>query len=385
MNYERIFETAVKLLTPTTLDETYSVIVEEACQLIKGEFGSIFIAQEDQLQRVYSTVPEALQLIPRRRGNSYKAFKEGHPVVVSAHKLKKTHPELGGRPVKSLILIPLIFDKEAIGILSLHSNNTHFFTQKRKHVLQLFGSLASLKIRNMQLLEELQEALRLRDMFITMASHELKTPLTTVTGYTQLLHRQIILNKPVKPEWVTALRKETSRLKRLVKELLEVNQIKSGTLSYNFRLSSIKSTITQAIDDIGFAYPKHVITFKDKSGESDVFLHIDSEKIVQALTNILGNAAKFSEPTDPIRFTLKKNQATLTLTVTDQGEGISDRDIEHIFDGMYRGQDTKREGMGMGLYVANSVIKAHRGEIKVSSQKNIGTTVKIILPLTRVI
>lgn len=381
MHINSLYQSVLKLLVPLTPEETYATIVDEASFLVDAFRGSLFLESDGVLQRAYSSVPQQDQFTPRKNGRVYQTFLSGEPTVISAKKLKKERPEVRDDLVKLFLYIPLSFNHQTVGVLTLEIKDYLRFSKKNLEMLRLFGSFASLKVRDVELLAQTQEAMHLRDLFISMASHELKTPMTTISGYVQLLNRQVSNNKPINTEWLVAMRKETVRLNNLVKELLEVNQIKSGTLAYQFKLSSVKNVIQRAIDDVGFTHPHHPIILKNAVAGGDLMLNIDHSKMVQAVINILNNAAKFSPAGESIIITLSKDDHTARITVKDKGEGISQRDLDRIFGDLYRGKDTSREGMGLGLYVVKSIIDMHHGTISISSEKNHGTEVSIILPL----
>lgn len=378
---QAIYNSVLKLLLPLSPEETYRTIIDEANKLVGSAYGSIFLANGGKLERVFSSVPNDMQFQPRKNGYVHQVYKDLKPRIISAEQLKKERPDVNTESTKFFTYIPLQYDRKAIGVITLNSKKDTTFTNSEYDTLKVFGSIATLKIRNVQLLAQTQEALQTRDLFISMASHELKTPLTTILGYTQLLERQALKNERVPSEWIFSLKKETLRLNQLIKELLEVNSIKTGTLKSHFQRKGIKLIVQHAISDMGFIYPKHTVIFHDELKVTEKYLMLDEEKIIQMMINILSNAAKFSSPYNPISVTLKQVRQSICITISDQGDGIDEEDIPRVFEVLYRGKKTKKEGMGLGLFIVKSIVDAHRGKITVKSEKGKGTEFKISLPI----
>jgi len=139
-------------------------------------------------------------------------------------------------------------------VLSLQDG---YFTEKEVNILKLFSSVASLAVIKMRLLNETQKALETRDLFISMAAHEFRTPLTTISGYTQLLYTKLAGANTSESRWIEELIWETSRLTILVNELLAANRIKSGKLQYIWKECSLKEVISRAI--LAFRFTHRII------------------------------------------------------------------------------------------------------------------------------
>lgn len=381
MPINAINQASLRLLLPMSPEETYKVILEEACKLVNAFRGSLFLADNGTLVRVYSTVPLMDQFDPRPDGRVYDVFHNQQTLVLSARALKRERVGVIADSGTLFVYIPLGFAMEAMGVITLEVKDRDTFSDRWLAGLKLFGSFASLKIKNAHLLAKSQEALELRDLFISMASHELKTPLTTISGYAQLLSRQVESGQAVNKSWVKAVRNEAKRLKILVQELLTVDQIKAETFVYHFQKKDIKTVITHAIDDLGFTYPRHPISFYDHVPDNELLVPMDDNKILQVLINVLNNAAKFSDPGQPINLSLGIEQKKAIIKVKDKGEGISERDLKRVFRALYHGKDTAREGMGMGLYIVKNIVDAHKGIVHIDSQKKQGTEVVVALPL----
>jgi two-component system sensor histidine kinase ResE len=142
----------------------------------------------------------------------------------------------------------------------------------------------------------------------------------------------------------------------------------------------MKEIVVQAIDNFKFNYPDRLVSYKDEIEGLDDTIIGDCDKLVQVITNILNNAAKFSSKEYDIILTLTEKNPYIQIKVQDSGIGISSEDLKHVFDGFYKGKHGVKEGMGLGLYLSKLIIDQHRGKITIESEEQKGTTIEIKLP-----
>ncbi len=377
------YTSSLKFLLPLTKEETYKTIVEEAMSLVKAEYGSILLATDGELERVYASSPILYQIKARKQGRTYKAFREQKASVYRVKSKNDPHPLRVKLGIKSVVYIPLSYEGKILGVLTLLSSKKESFSEQEFTILQLFGSMASLSIRKTQLYSNTLQALETRDLFISMASHELRTPLTIINGYAQLIRQKYLDKTTLRLEWIEKLCGEVVRLEHLIIELLHIDKIKKGRLDYKWQRCSLKALIQQVITDFKLVYPTYDIQFEDNlDGNSDIVL-ADPNKLVQAFYNVLNNAIKFAVDTPHITVELKSHLQHIILSIKDNGQGILEEDIQKIFDKFYQGENHVKEGMGLGLFLVENIIKHHQGQVSVSSQESKGTTVEINLPLIK--
>lgn len=376
---EKIYKAGLKLLEPLDMPTLYEAIAYEAVKLVQGDEGRILLRENGEFILAYGFPEIARHVKVRKRGFAYRSFTNNEAFLVDMSKYPTVHPDLTQRGIKSILFIPLSYKKETLGVLVVQCYGDKVFTQKELDILKLFGSFASMAIRRTQLFEEVKKSLDTRDMFISMASHELRTPLTTISGYVQLLLLKIKDTDGVTKVWIDQLSNEVNRLTILVKELLEINRIKAGTLQYNYKEASISEIVDRAIRNIEFGYPTKKIIFENKL-DNDNQVVGDYDKLLQVLSNVLENAAKYSPEGADIKLTLTKNNNQFKILVKDKGIGIPSNTLPSIFDGYIQGNNHNREGLGLGLFLAKSIIDKHKGDIIVRSKERKGTTVEIRLP-----
>ncbi len=230
-------------------------------------------------------------------------------------------------------------------------------------------------------IEDQKKEMEKRDEFIGIASHELKTPLTSVKGYLQIIHSY---NKeqlpPLVKQYVSKANIAINKLQHLVNELLDVSKIQAGRLDYAFTRLNISGVVGVCMENAGHIYPDNRFTYE---GEGDYLVQGNAERLEQVIMNLLSNAVKYSpENKNIVLKTLKKGGAT-RISVTDFGIGLSDEQKERIFERFYRVEDESHmaSGLGMGLYISAEIIRNHKGEIGVESEAGKGATFYFDLPL----
>lgn len=380
---EKINQAAVQLLEPVTPRDVYMTVVKEAIKLVGASFGSIFLLRDGQLERVYSSTPILDKVKIRKKGFVQKTFQTQKTFTVDMTKVENIHPLLKQLNIRSVMLIPLSYRNKPMGVLTIQSIKEQHCSEKELSVLKIFGSMASLKIRNSHLYAEMEKALETRDLFISMAAHELRTPLTTIFGYVQLLQNKIQGDNQTVKKWLDELGWETQRLTKLINDILEINRVRKGQVHYIFRECNLREIIRRATDAFNLMHPNRRLIYQEQLKEGDDLVVGDSDKLLQLMINLLDNAYKFSFPDTDIIVSLKTALPYLKIGVADQGQGISKKELTKVFEAFYKGDYNKNQGMGLGLFLAKDIVEHHRGMIHLHSKKNLGTTVEINLPKTR--
>lgn len=216
--------------------------------------------------------------------------------------------------------------------------------------------------------------------FISIASHELKTPLTVLKAYTQMAKA---IKEPVSERLMGLLNKidlQASKLNSLVQQLLDISRVENGNLHYNLQQIKLNDFITGQLSVMQTIMPGQTI---NSTLGKDAYVMIDAIRMEQVFSNLLGNAAKYS----PDKTTVEVNSAVksdgyITISVKDQGMGMSKASMASVFDKFYRSKNVTKtiSGLGMGLYITSKIITDHGGEIWVESIENEGSTFYFTLP-----
>jgi PAS domain S-box-containing protein len=236
---------------------------------------------------------------------------------------------------------------------------------------------------------EIKKLEQRKDDFIKMASHELKTPITSINGYVQLLlniydesdDRRLHLSKTTVKSSLTTISKQVAKLTRLVSELLDLSKIESGKLELHKTKFDLADVVEETVQDVRHTTAKHAIIVQNDF-EGKVFA--DKDRIAQVLLNLLTNAIKYSPNSDHIEVVVEGDHNFATIKVKDHGIGIDKKDQHKIFERFYRVEGKSEQtfpGFGIGLFIASEIIHRHQGTIAVESEKGKGSVFTVTLPL----
>jgi signal transduction histidine kinase len=236
-----------------------------------------------------------------------------------------------------------------------------------------------------KLLEEIEfrkQAENKKDEFISIASHELKTPLTSVKGYIQLLQRS--LNKDDKTMAQNHLQKasvQLEKLNELIVDLLDISKIESGKMKFNMQYFCADNMVNNAIEMLQQSNPGFII---NKLGKTNENIYGDEMRLEQVVINFITNAIKYAPGTNQVNVTINIKDGKLYLAVKDFGIGISKEQQAKIFDKFYRVEEhsNRFNGLGIGLYICSEIINRHSGTIGVNSVPDEGSEFYFIIPIT---
>jgi signal transduction histidine kinase len=250
--------------------------------------------------------------------------------------------------------------------------------------------------------EQLQQLDRLKSRFLSMASHELKTPLTSISGLSQVLlrrmRRRLDQGSPTEAEWLEEqrghvdrlelLNSQTGRLGRLIDELLDVSRIESGKLDFHWEPVDLSALIAEVADRLQLTTTQHTIDV-DLNGAGGTSVMADRDHLEQVLDNLVTNAIKFSPEGGSIRVSLQEAMDdSVVLSVSDTGVGIPAGQLDAIFGLFYQAEDPvsrKTGGMGLGLFISREIVTRHGGRIWAESAPHKGSTFKVALPRAQAI
>jgi two-component system phosphate regulon sensor histidine kinase PhoR len=230
-------------------------------------------------------------------------------------------------------------------------------------------------------IEDQKKEMERKDEFIGIASHELKTPLTSLKGYIQLINSY---NKEAVPavvkQYVDKAGIAINKLQRLVNDLLDVSKIQAGRLEYALEEVDLTTLISASVENAQYMYPQHQFDNRVRQG---VKVDGNAERLEQVLMNFINNAVKYSQQNKKIIIKTEIQGRSVRVSVTDFGIGLSPEQIDRIFERFYRVEDQKfmASGLGMGLYISTEIINNHKGKIGVDSELGKGATFYFELPL----
>ena len=235
--------------------------------------------------------------------------------------------------------------------------------------------------------EELKQIDKTKTEFLSITSHELRSPMTPMKAQLQMLLEDYFgkLNDKQKESLDIVLR-NTNRLDNLIKDLLEISRIGAGRLRFNFMKTSLNSYIDTTINEMKGFMPEKKIKLEQKTEKLPV-IEVDPDRVMQILRNLLNNAIKFSKDNGKIEISAQKKGNFILFSIKDYGEGIADNKKERIFEPFFQGEgmyQRKFGGTGLGLTICKGIVESQKGKIWFESKKGIGTTFYFTIPLVPV-
>lgn len=278
----------------------------------------------------------------------------------------------------SIAIIVLLFGMGFLLLRAYWQRSRH-----QKELLEQNSLLEDERDKQKRLNEQLQEATQSKLMFFTNVSHDLRTPLTLISEPVA----QLAAATNLTPQQHTLIRiadKNTRILQRLINQILDFRKYENGKLSLNLTETDFAKSIRDWMESFYAMARKRDIKFTLQAPASDCPLPMafDTEKIERVFFNLLSNAFKHTPDNGSITVTYKEDNGNLILRVADTGEGISERDLDKIFDRFYQVDRIHPNGSGIGLAVAKAFVELHGGTISVESTPQKGTAFTITLPVT---
>ena len=223
-----------------------------------------------------------------------------------------------------------------------------------------------------------------KDEFLSIASHELKTPLTSIKAYMQLLDRKLRLEEEsAEAKYVHRVQGQVDKLNSLISDLLDLSKIDNGKLVINKKVFSLEHMVKSAVDSIVQTHDQSNMVLYRQGDISDVLVYGDEIRLEQVLVNFLTNAYKYAAGTEKVIVDCRIVGDSVKISVTDIGIGIPAEKQADVFEKFYRVEETSFDfqGLGIGLYICAEIIRSHQGTIAVESSDGQGATFYFTLPL----
>jgi len=378
--WEDIYAASLKFLQSLTPQQTYKTVVKEAVRLLNADEGTIILSKNKKLVRAYASFTAITKHEVTPHGRTYNALKTGIPKVYLIRNEKDIQPEIYKFGFQSIIFIPFSYRIKAKGVLNIFIRQRVKILKNETFKLRLFGTMISEALYKAEQFEKAENAIKARDHFIALASHELKNPLTSILMNAQLIKK--ICSEEKKPDTriIDSLVTQALWLSKLVDETLNVRNLKKVTLGPYKDAVSLLEVIHLAVTSFEASYPSFTVVIRKDT--SDAFVNADFYKLLQVFVNILNNAARYSSESKIISISVETSRMNIITKITDQGIGITKKDLPKIFDGYYQGGKKEQKGFGLGLFLVKQIIESMNGEVSIKSKEKLGTTVCISLPLS---
>ena len=386
-----LYEAGMEISTSLSLQTTVNVIVNQVSKLTRATSVILFLLDTES----GDYVAEAGLGIPESRIKSLRfgmndalhgqAVRNAKPVLLpDVAETVGVEPFLADLGTSSVVIVPLLSNESVMGTITALNRDGGPFTPDDQDVLLMFASQASIALTNAILYERTKELDRMKSEFVAVVSHEVRTPLTSIKGSLELLgdERFHVLPPPQK-ELLHICQANTERLISLINDILDFSKLEASKFSLNFESFDVGKIVPEAVEHIrnlagikGIAIDVHV------EGSAGL-VEADPMRITQVVTNLLGNAIKFSQEKSRIEVWARGNHEEVTVFVRDFGKGISQRDLSRLFQRFAQLDSSttrKAGGTGLGLVISKGIVEQHGGRIWVDSALGKGSTFYFSLP-----
>ena len=289
--------------------------------------------------------------------------------------------------VRSSLTCPLIADGKAIGFMFFSQTRIGAYKDAHVETFQEIAEHLSLAVARMQTLEHLRQLNDTKNKFLGIAAHDLRSPLAAVQSYSDLLADPDTLADTDRKDFILGrIKTVTTRMLNLINDLLDISAIESGQLKLDLQPVELTAFLKETLSN-------HELTAKSKDikivGEIPDGLpavEIDARRITQVIDNLISNAVKFSPKGTTVTLRAKSDNASVKISVTDQGQGIPPDELKKLFQEFGKTSVKPTDGeksTGLGLAIVKKIISGHGGEVGVSSQVGVGSTFHFTLPAAR--
>lgn len=318
--------------------------------------------------------------IPVGVGFAGRVVAEKRPIIIDDTSTADIfNPLLRQKGIKSLLGVPLLVEGRTTGVIHVGRFEGFHFTDDHVRLLELAASRIALAIENARLYQEeraaraeAEAANRAKDEFLTILSHELRTPLTPIIGWVHMMQNGILKESDF-GRVLSVINRNAYSLKRLINDLLDMSAILTGKMKIEETSVSIGNVLEESVETMRpYARDSKVsLRLKAPANDSEVTVKGDRTRLNQAFCNILHNAIKFSPAGGSVQASWETTPQNVVIRVKDQGEGIPDQFLPHVFE-RFRQADASRTrnfgGLGLGLSLVKSFVEAHHGTIEARSE-----------------
>jgi len=409
MELSELFQVSTNLQLQLRLDVILEIIVRRVVSTHNAQQASIMIVDAETGELVtrasYGLEAEFSKGARRRPGEGIAGWvAQRRQAVMLGEKLEGGEFAAHFKPnrrITSSLSLPLSLGERVIGVLNVNRiNHPEPFGESHLEVLRLFGEHVAAVIDRAEMLErmgdrtrqleadneKLSDLNRVKDVFLSTASHELKTPLTSVIAYAEILDdHDSRLSREQARDFVGRLRTEAHRLMGLIEDILDLSRLESGKLALKLRPTDLDEVIGAAVETSRSLARKYGVELAQDDRRGLPTLELDEVKLRQVVVNLLVNAIKFSPRGSVVRVGSHVDDRFVRLEVRDDGPGVAPEMATHIFElfGQALGPETDggRSGVGIGLHLVKRISELHGGHVGVDSRPGQGSTFWVRLPI----
>jgi signal transduction histidine kinase len=360
------------------VNELLNVLLPRIRDILRTDTCAVLLLDEESNELVVRAAlgieEEVGVRIPVGAGFAGRVADEARPMVIDVEEYPVYNPILREKRLKSMVGVPLLVRGASLGVLHVGTLTPRIFTRDEVELLQLVAERVAIAIERAQLHEELIQLDQLKLNFVAIASHELRTPATSVYGVLQTLwERGPALNEELREELLRVGVEQGERLRRLLEELLDLSRLDARAINVEPRPVVLKSTLADVVH--GALASSDTV---DLDIPDDLAAVVDPLVLERVVSNLVANAVRYGEP--PIRIVAQQRDRHLRVTVEDAGPGVPKELEGRIFDRFARGSG--EGGTGLGLAIARAYAQAHGGDL-IYQPRGAGARFELLIPQER--
>jgi signal transduction histidine kinase len=372
------------------LNKVMSLSLDWALRLTAAESGSIGLmeqldeADEEYVLRLLCYKGSETDLpttIPMTHPILAQILKEEKPIVT--HDLT-AEQAIDGRPAAIQMSVPIKRDGAIRGLLTLKSQAANALNDEDIEFMERLADRAGVAIKNAQLYQDIQAANKAKSDFISVVTHELRLPMTSIRGYTDLIASGMVGPLTEQQEqFLGVVKRNLDRMNILISDLEDINRIESGRMPFNLTLVDLHEVVTDVAESMSEATAAKEQSVTVVFGDDFPPVYADPTRLSQVMTNLLSNAHKYSPDGGEIVIEVKGNGRVATVSVIDNGIGISAENQAKLFTQFFRAEDPEvrqQLGWGLGLSIVKKMVEAQGGEISFESELGKGSTFTFTVP-----
>lgn len=381
-----------QLNTSLDLQEVLELSLNWALSLTKMQSGTIGLIteEEDEPSRLYLSVYSGRHVAAR-----HPSVPLDHPVVVRlrggetavATTNVTAEESIVGYAAAIQLAVPIVRDGKMIGLIALQRQTVEEIAQSDLESVKRLADRAAVTIHNASLFDKIQKANQAKTDFVSLVTHELRLPITSIKGYADLMMSGMAGElSEQQTQFVEVMQRNVKRMSTLISDLSDINRVESGRMRFDLKDFDLSQVIEDVVDNLREGINGRSQTISIEIGDALPPVHADPVRVSQILTNLISNANKYTPDGGHIQVkAVEEGVGETAVSITDNGLGITETEQDKLFTQFFRSEDAnvrEQPGWGLGLSIVKRMVEAQGGTIAFTSKLGEGSTFYFTLPLT---
>jgi len=369
------------------LNQVLSSALTWAIRLTRADSGSIGLLEETEEGRILRLLVNTGSGVEQPRSvpadHSILARVLGNGQAVLVRQVSRAE-SIDGRAAAVQLAVPIKRDGLITGLITLESSNPQAIADDDSEFVARLADRAAVAIKNARLYEAIQAANKAKSDFISVVTHELRLPMTSIKGYTDLIMSGMTgeLNEQQK-QFLGVIKRNLDRMSVLIRDLSDINRIESGRMQFEIEQFDVRDVVQDVVESLQEQTGARSQTLRVEVEEGGTAVTADPRRIGQALTNLVSNAHKYTPAQGEIIIRVQPQDGFVHIAVSDNGIGISEENQSRLFTQFFRAEDEavrEQVGWGLGLSIVKKMVEAQGGEISFQSVYGEGSTFAFTIP-----